>query len=69
MKHEEEFNFSSLEKFLESNTQNNKNVCKYCGFIGKKAQSLLSHMRDCAKYKATLKKDKNENSEIYIETE
>ena len=30
--------FSSLEKFLESkcNTQNNKNVYKYCGFIGKK---------------------------------
>ena len=38
IKHEEEFNFSSLEKFLESkcNTQNNKNVYKYCGFIGKK---------------------------------
>ena len=71
IKHEEEFNFSSLEKFLESkcNTQNNKNVCKYCGFIGKKAQSLSAHMRGCAKYKATLKKDKNENNEICIETE
>ena len=71
IKHEEEFNFSSLEKFLESkcNTQNNKNVCKYCGFIGKKAQSLSAHMRGCAKYKATLKKEKPENSEICIETE
>ena len=71
IKHEEEFNFSSLEKFLESkcNTQNNKNVCKYCGFIGKKAQSLSAHMRGCAKYKATLKKEKPENMEICIETE
>jgi len=71
IKHEEEFNFSSLEKFLESkcNTQNNKNVCKYCGFIGKKAQSLSAHMRGCAKYKATLKKEKNESNEICIETE
>ncbi len=71
IKHEEEFNFSSLEKFLESkcNVQNNKNVCKYCGFIGKKAQSLSAHMRGCAKYKATLKKDKLENNEICIETE
>jgi hypothetical protein len=34
MKHEEEFIFSSLEKFLESNTQNSKNVYKYCGFFG-----------------------------------
>ena len=71
IKHEEEFNFSSLEKFLESkcNIQNNKNVCKYCGFIGKKAQSLSAHMRGCAKYKATLKKEKPENNEIIIETE
>ena len=71
IKHEEEFNFSSLEKFLESkcNIQNNKNVCKYCGFIGKKAQSLSAHMRGCAKYKATLKKEKQENNEIIIETE
>ena len=71
IKHEEEFNFSSLEKFLESkcNIQNNKNVCKYCGFIGKKAQSLSAHMRGCTKYKATLKKDKLENNEICIETE
>ena len=71
IKHEEEFNFSSLEKFLESkcNIQNNKNVCKYCGFIGKKAQSLSAHMRGCAKYKATLKKEKPENNEICIETE
>ena len=71
IKHEEEFNFSSLEKFLESkcNIQNNKNVCKYCGFIGKKAQSLSAHMRGCAKYKATLKKEKNESNEICIETE
>ena len=71
IKHEEEFNFSSLEKFLESkcNTQNNKNVCKYCGFIGKKAQSLSAHMRGCAKYKATLKKEKPENNEICINTE
>ena len=71
IKHEEEFNFSSLEKFLESkcNTQNNKNVCKYCGFIGKKAQSLSAHMRGCAKYKASLKKDKPENNEICIITE
>ena len=71
IKHEEEFNFSSLEKFLESkcNIQNNKNVCKYCGFIGKKAQSLSAHMRGCAKYKATLKKEKPEINEICIETE
>lgn len=71
IKHEEEFNFSSLEKFLESkcNTQNNKNVCKYCGFIGKKAQSLSAHMRGCPKYKAILKKEKNENKEISIATE
>lgn len=71
IKHEEEFNFSSLEKFLESkcNTQNNKNVCKYCGFIGKKAQSLSAHMRGCPKYKAILKKEKNENKEISITTE
>tara|TARA_B100001564_G_scaffold341795_1_gene336846 strand:+ start:176 stop:1384 length:1209 start_codon:yes stop_codon:yes gene_type:complete len=62
IKHEEEFNFSSLEKFLESkcNIQNNKNVCKYCGYIGKKAQSLSAHMRGCTKYKETLKKDTNE---------
>ena len=68
IKHEEEFNFSSLEKFLESkcNTQNNKNVCKYCGFIGKKAQSLSAHMRGCTKYKAILEKPKN--NEICIET-
>ena len=69
IKHEEEFNFSSLEKFLESkcNIQNNKNVCKYCGYIGKKATSLSAHLRGCAKYKATLKKEKNENDEICIE--
>ena len=62
IKHEEEFNFSSLEKFLESkcNIQNNKNVCKYCGYIGKKAQSLSAHMRGCTKYKETLKRDTNE---------
>jgi len=62
IKHEEEFNFSSLEKFLESNgnIQNNKNMCKYCGYIGKKAQSLSAHMRGCTKYKETLKKDTNE---------
>jgi len=71
IKHEEEFNFSSLEKFLASKytPQNNKNVCKYCGFIGKKAQSLSAHLRGCAKYKATLKKTKSENMEICIETE
>ncbi len=72
IKHEEEFNFSSLEKFLESkcNTQNNKNVCKYCGFIGKKAQSLSAHMRGCAKYKETLKKNnKNDSMEICINTQ
>ena len=71
IKHEEEFNFSSLEKFLESkcNIQNNKNVCKYCGYIGKKAQSLSAHMRGCTKYKETLKRDKSENNEICIITE
>ena len=68
IKHEEEFNFSSLEKFLESkcNTQNNKNVCKYCGYIGKKATSLSAHLRGCAKYKATLKKEKNEDVDMCI---
>lgn len=30
---------------------------------------LLAHMRDCAKYKASLKKEKNENNEICIDTE
>ena len=71
IKHEEEFNFSSLEKFLESkcNIQNNKNVCKYCGYIGKKAQSLSAHMRGCTKYKETLKRDKSENNEICIVTD
>ena len=71
IKHEEEFNFSSLEKFLESkcNIQNNKNVCKCCGYIGKKAQSLSAHMRGCTKYKETLKRDKSENNEICIITE
>ena len=72
IKHEEEFNFSSLEKFLSSkcNVQNNKNVCKYCGFIGKKAQSLSAHMRGCAKYKATLNKDnKIDSMEICIDTQ
>jgi hypothetical protein len=71
IKHEEEFSFSSLEKFLASkcNTQNNKNVCKYCGFIGKKATSLSAHLRGCIKYKATLKKEKPENNEICIITE
>ena len=71
IKHEEEFNFTSLEKFLASkySPSNSKNVCKYCGFIGKKATSLPAHLRGCAKYKATLKKDKNENSEMCIETE
>jgi len=44
-------------------------VCKYCGFIGKKAQSLSAHMRGCAKYKTTLKKEKPENDEICIDTE
>ena len=61
-----------MEKFLESkcNTQNNKNVCKYCGFIGKKAQSLSAHMRGCAKYKETLKKNnKNDSMEICINTQ
>ncbi len=72
IKHEEDFNFSSLEKFLESkcSTQNNKNVCKYCGFIGKKAQSLSAHMRGCAKYKESLKKNnKNDTVEICINTQ
>jgi hypothetical protein len=69
IKHEEEFNFSSLEKFLSSkcNVQNNKYSCKYCGFIGKKSQSLSAHMRGCTKYKATLEKPKN--NEICIDTE
>ena len=39
------------------------------GYIGKKAQSLSAHMRGCAKYKATLKKEINESMEICIETE
>ena len=57
-----------FNKFLESTTQNNKNVL-CLKFIGKKAQSLSAHMRGCAKYKATLKKEKPENNEICIETE
>lgn len=39
------------------------------GFIVKKAQSLSAHMRGCAKYKPTLRKEKPESSEICIETE
>jgi len=68
IKHEEEFNFSSLEKFLASkcNTQNNKNVCKYCGFIGKKAQSLSAHMRGCTKYKEFMNKSKSESMDMEI---
>ena len=68
IKHEEEFNFSSLEKFLESkcSTQNNKNVCKYCGFIGKKAQSLSAHMRGCTKYKEFMNKSKPESMDMEI---
>lgn len=72
IKQEEEFNFSSLEKFLASkySSQNSKNICKYCGYVGKKTQSLSAHMRGCTKYKANLKKDKNEdNNEICIVTE
>ncbi len=59
--------FSSVKVFINYYKQNNKYVCKYCGFIGKKAQSLSAHMRGCAKYKATLEKPKN--NEICIETE
>lgn len=71
IKHEEEFNFSSLEKFLASkcNPQNSKNVCKYCGYVGKKATSLSAHLRGCAKYKETMKKSKNESNDICIKTE
>lgn len=29
----------------------------------------MAHMSGCAKYKATLKKEKNENNEICIDTE
>ena len=41
----------------------------YCGFIGKKAQTLSTHMRGCAEYNATLKKQKPENNKICIKTE
>lgn len=56
IKHEEEFNFSSLEKFLASKytPPNKKNVCKYCGYVGKKFNSIPAHLRGCSKYKAHL---------------
>ena len=73
IRHEEEFNFSSLEKFLASkyNLQNSKNVCKYCGYIGKKPTSISAHLRGCVKYKEATKKPKYESieNEICIETE
>jgi len=59
-----QYRLSDAHKAQGSDLQNNKNVCKYCGFIGKKAQSLMAHMRGCAKYNATLKKEKPENNEI-----
>ncbi len=74
IKHEEEFNFTSLEKFLATKytPPNVKNVCKYCGFIGKKSCSISAHLRGCSKYKEhpdfLLKKSKN-NEVISIITE
>ena len=73
VKHEEEFNFSSLEKFLASkySALNNKHVCKYCGYIGKKANSISAHLRGCSKYKDFMNKSKsssNMDMEICIDT-
>jgi hypothetical protein len=69
IKHEEEFRFSSLEKFLVTNCQtpNSKNVCKYCGFVAKKASSLSVHVRSCKKKKEKLAG--NENVELCVETD
>jgi len=68
IKHEEEFNFSSLEKYLATkySPSNNKNVCKYCGYVGKKATSLSAHLRGCTKYKEFMKKSKDGEEEVCI---
>lgn len=70
IKHEEQFNFSSLESFLSSKytATNQKFVCKYCGFVGKKSTSLSAHMRFCKK-KPTTSTNKNESIELCIDTE
>ena len=68
IKHEEEFNFSSLEKYLATkySPSNNKNVCKYCGYVGKKPTSLSAHLRGCTKYKEFLKKSKDGEEQVCI---
>ncbi len=70
IKHEEQFNFSSLESFLNSKytATNQKFICKYCGFVGKKSTSLSAHMRFCKK-KPTTSTNKNESIELCIDTE
>ncbi len=68
IKHEEEFNFTSLEKYLATkySPSNNKNVCKYCGYVGKKATSLSAHLRGCTKYKEFMKKSKDGEEQVCI---
>ena len=69
IKHEEQFNFSSLESFLSSKytATNQKFVCKYCGFVGKKSTSLSAHMRFCKKKPNIFEQQKN--LELSVTTE
>ena len=69
IKHEEQFNFSSLESFLSSkySATNQKFVCKYCGFVGKKSTSLSAHMRFCKKKPNIFEQQKN--LELSVTTE
>jgi hypothetical protein len=68
IKHEEEFNFISLEKYLSTkySPTNSKNTCKYCGYVGKKANSLSAHLRGCQKYKDFMKKSKDGEEQVCI---
>ena len=68
IKHEEDFNFSSLEKYLATkySPTNSKNTCKYCGFVGKKPTSLSAHLRGCQKYKDFMKKSKDGEEQVCI---
>lgn len=68
IKHEEEFNFISLEKYLATkySPTNSKNTCKYCGYVGKKPNSLSAHLRGCQKYKDFMKKSKDGEEQVCI---
>jgi len=74
IKHIEEMNFPTLEKFLSTkfSSSSNKFICEYCGFSGKNQQSKSAHMRGCLekkKVEATKKSDnKKIMGDIFIET-